>query len=206
MRASPEDGSAYGTPALDGDRFAAGAPEQWQCGGDIKKIPTGPCLPSSAFRDASEGTAFAVRSIAARRLCYARRVKILGVVTVVVALVGPARATEYWVASGGDDSHDGMAVGTAWATLVHAASVVGAGDTVHVEDGDYQGFYLTTSGTSGAPITFHAEGANVRITADNPTTSDGINLEGASWVVIDGFVVNDRSRAGVRTVTASHVT
>jgi hypothetical protein len=77
---------------------------------------------------------------------------------------------------------------------------------VHVQDGSYQGFYLTTSGTSGAPIVFHAEGANVRITADNPTTSDGINLEGASWVVIDGFVVNDRSRAGVRTVTASHVT
>jgi hypothetical protein len=37
-------------------------------------------------------------------------------------------------------------------------------------------------------------------------TPDGINLEGASYVVIDGFVVNGRTRTGVRAVTASHVT
>jgi hypothetical protein len=37
-------------------------------------------------------------------------------------------------------------------------------------------------------------------------TPDGINLEGASYVVIDRFVVNGRTRTGVRAVTASHVT
>jgi len=44
-----------------------------------------------------------------------------------------------------------MAAGTspasAWATLVHAAAAVGPGDTVHVADGDYQGFDLRTAGT-----------------------------------------------------------
>src|SRR5262249_58682803 len=37
-------------------------------------------------------------------------------------------------------------------------------------------------------------------------TPDGINLEGASHVVIDGFVVDGRTRTGVRAVTASFVT
>src|SRR5262249_13358073 len=122
------------------------------------------------------------------------------------ALALPVRAADYWVKNGGDDGLDGQSVATAWATLVHAAAQVGPGDTVHVLDGSYQGFYLDTSGTSGSPITFRAEGSAAQITSDNPTTPDGINLEGASWVVIDGFVVNDRTRTGVRTVTASHVT
>jgi hypothetical protein len=117
-----------------------------------------------------------------------------------------ALATDYWVKNGGDDGAGGTSVAAAWATLPHAAAVVAPGDTVHVLDGSYQGFYLTTSGTSAAPIIFKAEGAAVRITADNPTTPDGINLEGASHVVIDGFVVDGRTRAGVRAVTASFVT
>ena len=129
------------------------------------------------------------------------------VVATALAFVGTrALATDYWVKNGGNDGAGGTSVAAAWATLPHAAAVVAPGDTVHVLDGSYQGFYLTTSGTSAAPITFKAEGAAVQITADNPTTPDGINLEGASHVVIDGFVVDGRTRAGVRAVTASFVT
>lgn len=124
----------------------------------------------------------------------------------VLLLAHVAHGAEYWVKNGGSDAANGLSQATAWATLVHAADVVGPGDTVRVLDGDYQGFYLETSGTAGNPITFKAEGPNVRITQNNPTTPDGINLEGASWVVIDGFVVNDRSRAGIRTVLGHHVT
>lgn len=146
------------------------------------------------------------------RGCYARRVGSrrwwTGAAVVVLActLASSASGAGYWVKNGGDDGADGLSTATAWATLVHAADQVAPGDTVHVLDGSYQGFYLTTSGTAGSPITFRAEGAGAQITADNPTTPDGINLEGASWVVIDGFVVNGRTRTGVRTVTASHVT
>ena len=50
---------------------------------------------------------------------------------------------------------------------------------MHVLDGSYQGFYLERSGTAGNPITFVADGPAVQITADNGTTPDGINLEGA---------------------------
>lgn len=117
-----------------------------------------------------------------------------------------AHATDYWVSPAGNDGNSGLSSGAAWKTLVHAADEVGPGDTVHVLNGQYQGFYLTTSGTAGNPITFIADGASVEITADNPVTPDGINLEGASWIVIDGFIVNDRTRTGVRAVEASHVT
>lgn len=127
---------------------------------------------------------------------------------VVVALLAasPLRAADYYVAPGGSDAATGLSPAAAWATLVHAAVEVGPGDTVHVADGDYQGFQLESSGAPGSPIRFVAEGPSARITADNPETPDGINLEGASHVEIDGFVVDGRTRAGIRAVLGSHVT
>lgn len=121
-------------------------------------------------------------------------------------LSADALATDYWVAPGGNDTNSGLSAGSAWATLQHAADLVGPGDVVHVLDGAYTGFYLDTSGTAPSPITFVAEGSDVRIVADNATTPDGINLEGASHVVIDGFIVDGRTRAGIRAVLASFVT
>lgn len=124
----------------------------------------------------------------------------------VVLLAAPLQAADYYVREDGSDGADGLSSGTAWATLVHAAAEVGAGDTVHVADGDYQGFQLETSGAPGSPIRFVADGTNVRITEDNPETPDGINLEGASHVELDGFVVDGRTRTGIRAVLGSHVT
>jgi len=123
-----------------------------------------------------------------------------------LALGSRARAADLWVKNGGNDSLDGLSPATAWATLGHAADVVNPGDTVHALDGSYQGFYLTRSGGAGSPITFHAEGQNVRIAADNGTTPDGINVEGAAHVVIDGFVVDGRTRAGIRVAVSQFVT
>src|SRR5262245_57625797 len=111
------------------------------------------------------------------------------VVTLVV--VSPAAATDYYVKNGGSDASSGLSVATAWATLGHAAAVVNAGDTVHVLDGNYQGFDLRRSGSAGNPITFVADGPAVAITADNGVTDDGINVENAAHVVIDGFIVNN---------------
>src|SRR5437867_1806737 len=123
-----------------------------------------------------------------------------------LALGSRARAADLWVKNGGNDSLDGLSPATAWATLGHAADVVNPGDTVHALDGSYQGFYLARSGGAGSPITFHAEGQNVRIAADNGTTPDGINVEGAAHVVIDGFVVDGRTRAGIRVAVSQFVT
>lgn len=119
-----------------------------------------------------------------------------------------SRATDYHVAPppGGADGDDGLTPATAWATLQKAADTVAAGDTVHVADGNYAGFDLRTSGSAGNPITFLADGTGASITSDNGVTPDGINIENASWVVVDGFTVNGRTRAGIRAAVCDHVT
>jgi hypothetical protein len=116
------------------------------------------------------------------------------------------RAGDYWVGPRGRDAAGQGTRARPWATLQFAADRVRAGDTVHVLDGDYTGFNLQRGGTADAVISFKAEGKRVRIVRQNRQTPDGINVEGASHVVIDGFIVNDMARAGVRAVVGSHVT
>jgi MYXO-CTERM domain-containing protein len=130
--------------------------------------------------------------------------RILNAVALSVALPSTASAATYYVATGGDDGGAGD-MSAPWSTLQHAADTVGAGDTVIVLPGSYAGFHLESSGMDGAPIVFSAEDG-VEITSENPTTPDGINLEGASHVVVEGFTVNGMERAGLRAVTADHVT
>ncbi len=127
-------------------------------------------------------------------------------VSMFAASATPVGAIDYWVSAGGSDGDDGLSPATAWATLQFAADSVVAGDTVHVGAGTYTGFYLDTSGTAPAPIVFLADGPGAVIDSDNPSTPDGINLEGADHVVIDGFTVTGATRAGVRAVLADFVT
>jgi hypothetical protein len=134
-----------------------------------------------------------------------------------LACAGSARATTYYVSPGGSDGASGSAPASAWKTLQHAANVVGPGDTVIALPGHYTGFYLSTSGTSSAPITFtaspdtHAPNPLVVVDVNNAVTPDRINLEAASWVVIEGFTVQGSAnpatnRTGIRSVLAEHVT
>ena len=109
------------------------------------------------------------------------------------------------VATTGNDSADGS-LATPWRTLQRAANLVRAGDQVIVRPGHYAGFNLTTSGTATNPIVFSAD-PGVIVDAPNPVrTQDGINLEGASWIVIEGFTVIGMPRTGIRSVTNAHVT
>src|SRR6476660_5296130 len=108
-----------------------------------------------------------------------------------------ALATLY-VATSGNDAGDGSAAHP-WLTLQHAADVVNPGDTVMVSAGNYVGFYLDRDGTGADRIIFQA-GPGVTITQRNATTPDGINLEGADYITIDGFNVVGMPRAGIRSV------
>ncbi|MDA8016746.1 MAG: right-handed parallel beta-helix repeat-containing protein [Thermoanaerobaculia bacterium] len=106
----------------------------------------------------------------------------------------------------GSDTHPGTQ-GEPWATLQHAADSVAAGDTVIVHEGDYVGMQIVVSGTAGSPIAFRAaSGETPRIVADNASTPDGINIEGADHIVIEGFQIDGRGRAGIRAVLCEHVT
>lgn len=105
----------------------------------------------------------------------------------------------YYVSPSGSDSNDGLSAATAFKTLQHASDVVVAGDSVSVLPGTYTGFYHTTSGTSSQRIVFAAQ-PGVMINQPNTTTDDGINLEGASYITVEGFAVADVPRTGIRAV------
>ncbi len=107
-------------------------------------------------------------------------------------------ATKFVSGDGSDTNGDGSEANP-WKSLQHAADNVGPGDYVIVKPGKYWGFNMTTDGKPDARITFHAL-AGVEIDEAFPGQQDGINLEGADFVTIEGFYVHDMPRAGIRSV------
>jgi parallel beta-helix repeat protein len=100
-------------------------------------------------------------------------------------------ANTYYVKTNGDDSADGLTLGTAWATLPKATSVAVAGDTVVVQAGLYTNAVTITNGGSG-PLT-------VRYRApDGAAISNRLTLDRVGGVSMSGFEV-----MGTLTVTSS---
>ena len=112
-------------------------------------------------------------------------------------------AATKFVSNTGNNSNSGNSWAEAWQTLQYAADAITAGDTVYVADGTYTGFDLRTTGTSTDPIVFIAYSDNAVINLPCGTT-DGINVEGADHVEINGFRVIDQPRNGIRLVNAHH--
>lgn len=112
----------------------------------------------------------------------------------------------YYVSVNGSNNNDGLTPQTAFATLQHAADIVEEGDSVLVFEGNYVGFDIRINGTQNLPIVFKAIEDNVIIDEPNSTTPDGINIENASWIVIDGFEVADQPRAGIRAAVSDFIT
>ena len=109
-----------------------------------------------------------------------------------------------YVSPTGSDANPGTAAAPLL-TLQKAADRVGPGDTVTAPAGTYAGFNLFASGTATQRITFRGEASpgagGVVIDRPNPWNSrDGINLEGASFVTVEGFTVKNQPRAGIRAV------
>lgn len=124
---------------------------------------------------------------------------------VLVLVVAAPRAATFYVAPGGNDANAGTAV-QPWRTLQKAANTARAGDLVLVANGSYIGFETTADGTASARIVFRANGGNVVVTAPSTSSSpDNINLEGANYVTVEGFIVQDAPRIGIRAVTATGV-
>jgi len=132
------------------------------------------------------------------------RLRLAPILAFVLAL--PVGAATYHIAPGGNNAHTGLSPTEAWATLQQAANTLQPGDTVLVADGTYAGCNITRSGTAGNPITFRASGPGARITTPNTFTGrDGINIEGAHWIVLDGFDCSGLERAGIRAVLGDHI-
>lgn len=96
--------------------------------------------------------------------------KILALIAVVFALASPSWATNYYVATTGNDTTGDGSSGAPWRTIqksVESGSPVTAGDTVYVRDGTYTATSGgrtvlingtgTPQGTSGNPVTIKAE-------------------------------------------------
>lgn len=119
----------------------------------------------------------------------------------------PGMATTYHVAASGSNGNSGLSPIAAWATIQHGANTAVAGDTVLVHNGSYQGFAaMDHSGLAADPIVFFAEPGVLITSPCSYNNLDGINVEGVSWVVIEGFTVNDMPRTGIRTALSDHIT
>jgi parallel beta-helix repeat protein len=127
------------------------------------------------------------------------------------AIFSVVNASTYYVSNEGNNSWNGSQ-NKPWETLQYAAGQVHEGDTVRVMAGEYAGFCMgwddEAEGTNGNPIVFKTN-AGVTITSHNIHTDDGINLEGVSYIVIDGFTLTNTTgnipRAGIRSVTNTGV-
>jgi hypothetical protein len=135
---------------------------------------------------------------------------ILSVLILLILFVAPtpsaALADTYYVdPSGSDNTGDGSLLHP-WASIVHAATQVGAGDTVWINPGTYAGgVYVDTSGTPTAPITFQANGAGVIIEGSGGER-DAFYIEDADYVIVDGLTIRHATRAGIRISVSDHVT
>ena len=116
-------------------------------------------------------------------------------------------ATNYYVSNSGSNNNSGLTLSEAFLTLQFAADLVMAGDSVFVENGTYTGFDLRDkNGNSNAPIVFIALEENVMINQSGPIRNDGINVENADYIIIDGFIVNDMpgNGNGIRVVLSDN--
>ncbi len=111
-------------------------------------------------------------------------------------------ATKY-VSNAGNNNNSGNSLAQAWLTLQYAADHIGAGDSVWIANGTYVGFDIRTTGTAANPIVFIAIGNSAVINLPTGTT-DGINVEDADYIEINGVRAINLPRNGIRLVFANH--
>lgn len=111
-------------------------------------------------------------------------------------------ATKY-VSNTGNNNNSGNSLAQAWLTLQYAADHITAGDSVWIANGTYVGFDMRTTGTAANPIVFIAIGNSAVINLPTGTT-DGINVEDADYIEINGVRAINQPRNGIRLVFANH--
>lgn len=117
---------------------------------------------------------------------------------------------EYYVDSvNGSDSNPGTSVDAPWQTLAPVRDrAFQPGDVVHFKRGsswtvtdDWRGLFIDDSGVEGNPISFTAYGEGGKPVFRNPEHPDNYTNAitiGASWVILEGVLVQDTTGQGVR--------
>lgn len=112
----------------------------------------------------------------------------------------------YYVGPNGSDSAIGSET-SPFATIQHAANVVGPGDTVIVLDGTYRGdITITSSGTPGHPITYMAQ-HKWQAKLVGTGTGDGSVVVGltAGYIQIENFDITGSDANGIILATGNTV-
>lgn len=77
-----------------------------------------------------------------------------------------------------------------YTTIQAAADAAKPGNIVYVYDGIYSGFGVSVSGTKTSSISFIAKGNNVIINSGG-ATGDGVRIQNASYIKIEGFNIKN---------------
>ena len=140
--------------------------------------------------------------------------------SVLAALGSCASAATYYVSTAGSDSNPGTQAAPFRHLSKGAAAATKPDDTVIVMDGTYDNegvrvpnFVVTLyySGTSGHPITFMAQNRGKAILDSGNTSSSSCNgaasywnLYNASFIVIQGFVIQNACDSGFQSNNSAH--
>ena len=89
-----------------------------------------------------------------------------------------------------------------YSSIQAAVNAARPGDTVLVHDGNYRGFAVYSGGTATRPVTIKAAGSGAVIDRPNGN-GEGITLNNAHYVIIEGFTVTGMPRAGIASHRAS---
>ncbi|TVS13249.1 MAG: hypothetical protein EA424_21760 [Planctomycetaceae bacterium] len=109
-------------------------------------------------------------------------------------IVGPV----YYVAPNGTTSSSGGTYNNPW-TLQEAANNAQPGWTIVAKDGTYATtLNITRSGTAQNPIRFVSENRWGAIIDGGYSRNEGINIDGGSHVIVEGFIIQRNKRTGVR--------
>ncbi len=139
-----------------------------------------------------------------RRIVSASRM--LGALGIVLLGALPSVAATRYVDRGNAQCSD-AGLGTAsipYCTIVKAATVAVAGDTVLVASGTYPDYVkVANSGTATAPIVIRAaDGANVVVSGQ----ARGFEISTKSWITISGFTVSNTTSYGIFVNGSSNIT
>ena len=111
----------------------------------------------------------------------------------------PFREEVFFVSPEGDDSAPGLSPLKPWKTLKHAAARAKAGDTIYLLPGVYEeALAPVQSGTPERPVRFARRGDGRVILDGKGTLPVGIDLSGRSHIVVEGLVVRNFARHGVK--------
>ena len=117
---------------------------------------------------------------------------VISAVAVLDVTVSTQAVHHYYVATNGNDSTGNGSIGSPWATVAHAASLMSSGSTLYVRGGNYsEMFHLSGPNGSDAlnPTVIINYPGETPVFNDNNVAGGIVRLDGLSWFVLSGLTI-----------------